>query len=417
MKHFAYKKNHLCCENVRIDALAQKYGTPLYVYSKQAFIDQFQSLKNAFTKITPLICYSVKACSNVAILETLVAEGAGLDIVSGGELFRAKKAQCKASKIVFAGVGKTEAEIRDAIKTKIHFFNVESEPELRRINDIACAMNRHVNVALRLNPDVESHTHAYITTAKKENKFGIDFATAKKIFRNSKSYQNLVIKGIHLHVGSQLTQVSPFLNALEKILTFLDGQKKYVAIDTINLGGGVGIIYDKEKPIKLAEYAQKIEAILLPRGYNLILEPGRYISGNSGVFVSEVQYVKQTKAKNFIIVDGAMNDLIRPALYQAYHEIVPEHKKDRVKRCTYDIVGPICESGDFFAKERKLPQIIQGQLLVVNSAGAYGFTMSSNYNSRPRAAEILVHGSKHAVIRKKEVYGDILRGEISANHL
>ncbi|MFC1809716.1 diaminopimelate decarboxylase [Candidatus Omnitrophota bacterium] len=301
MDYFTYKNGELHCEGVAVKNIVKKYGTPLYIYSQNSFVERFDNLRNAFTKIQPLICYSVKACSNIAILRLLTKHGAGLDIVSGGELYRASKAKCPMNRVVFAGVGKTEDEIITAIEKKILFFNVESEPELARINHVACKLGRKVNVALRLNPNVESHTHHYITTAKKENKFGIDFPTAKKIFKNQSKYKNVVIRGIHLHVGSQLTKVSPFVNALNKTLAFLDSQKD-CAIDTINLGGGVGIVYSNEKTISLKHYAANIEKIIAPRGYNLILEPGRYIAGNSGIFVTEVQYVKKTQAKKFLIV-------------------------------------------------------------------------------------------------------------------
>ncbi|MBN1494038.1 MAG: diaminopimelate decarboxylase [Candidatus Omnitrophica bacterium] len=417
MQHIHYKNNELYCENVAVKKIAERFGTPVYIYSQQAFIDRYKELKNAFTKITPLICYSVKACSNVAILRLLVKQGAGLDIVSGGELFRAARAKCPMARVVFAGVGKTPDEVSAAIRHKILFFNVESEPELARINAVARSLRRTVNIALRLNPDVESHTHHYITTAKKENKFGIDFASARRIFARQGKYPNVRIKGIHLHVGSQLTRVSPFVNALKKTMAFIDSLGTLCSIDTINIGGGVGIVYDQERTLSLKEYAAGIERIIVPRGYDLILEPGRFIAGNSGIFVTEVQYVKKTTGKRFLIVDGAMNDLVRPTLYQAYHEIVPVTKRRGRKALVYDIVGPICESGDFFAKKRKVQEMHPDELLALKSAGAYGFSMSSNYNSRGRAAEVLVSGTRAHPIRSREEYATLLKGEILPTHL
>jgi diaminopimelate decarboxylase len=417
MEHIRYKGNELYCEGVSVKKLAKEFGTPVYVYSQNAFLEQFRSLASAFTKIKPLICYSVKACSNIAILRSLVQQGAGLDIVSGGELYRAEKAGCPMDKVVFAGVGKTAAEITMAIKKKILFFNVESEPELVRINAAAKKLGRTVDVALRLNPDVESHTHHYITTAKKENKFGIDFTAAKKIFKTQKAYRNLRIRGIHLHVGSQLTKISPFVNALTKTLAFIDSLGAQCRIDTINLGGGIGITYDRETTVVLKEYARNIEKIIGSRGYRLVLEPGRFISGNSGIFVAEVQYVKKTSAKKFVIVNGAMNDLIRPSLYQAYHEILPVVKVPRRGSGVYDVVGPVCESGDFFAKKRKMREVQQGEYLAIKSAGAYGFSMSSNYNSRGRPAEVLVNKNKVYLIRQREEYSALVRGEIVPTHL
>lgn len=417
MDYFKYKGNTLYGENVSIEKLAARYGTPLYVYSKRAFLERFTELKKAFRKLDPLICYSVKACSNSAILRMLVARGAGLDIVSGGELFRAKKAGVRMNKVVYAGVGKTTEEITEAIKSGIYFFNVESEPELRRINAIAGRMGKQVNVALRLNPDIESHTHHYITTAKKENKFGIVFDTAREIFRHADRYAAVRIRGIHLHIGSQLTKIAPFVKALNKTLAFLAEEGVADSIDTINLGGGVGIVYDNEKTINVREYARALEKILVPRGLKLILEPGRYIAGNSAVFVTTVQYIKKTRHKDFAIVDGAMNDLIRPALYQAHHTIVPVVRRKKQKHGIYDVVGPVCESGDFFAKARRLPELSEGDRVALLGAGAYGFAMSSNYNSRPRPAEILIAGTRHYCIKKRETMRDIMQGEVLPTHL
>ncbi len=415
-ERIGYRGKELYCERVPVRKIVKAFGTPLYIYSQSAFTDQFARLTSAFKKVKPLICYSVKACSNLAILRLLVKQGAGLDIVSGGELFRATKVNCPMDKVVFAGVGKTAAEIETAIRKNILFFNVESEPELKRINIIAKKVRRTVDVALRLNPDVESHTHHYITTAKKENKFGIDFTTAKKILKTQAFYKNIRIRGIHLHVGSQLTKVSPFIGALDKTLTFLDSLGGICKIDTINLGGGIGIKYDNETTFTLKDYAEAIERRLVSRGYKLILEPGRFMCGDSAIFVTEVQYIKKTKAKQFVIVDGAMNDLIRPALYQAYHKVLPLVRQKRPK-ILYDVVGPVCESGDFFAKKRPLQEMRAGEYLALKSAGAYGFAMSSNYNTRGRAAEILINKNKAYCIRSREKYSEIIRSEIVPTHL
>jgi len=420
MHDFKYKNNHLCCERVRIEDLAKKYGTPLYVYSHHTLIDHYIKLRKAFMQVFPLICYSVKANSNLAILKALVNRGAGLDIVSGGELFRALKAGCPPGKIVYASVGKTDKEIEDAIKAGILFFNVESLPELENINRIAKKLNKVTNVAIRINPDVEPKTHKFITTGKITNKFGIDLKTAYNILIYHSNFSNLKICGLHIHIGSQITEGSSFVAAIKKVVTFINELKKEeINIQYLNIGGGLGIIYDNETPQTAFAYAKKVLPLLKKTGLKVIMEPGRFIVGNAGILVVKVLYVKSTPKKKFVIVDGGMNDLIRPSLYGAYHKIVPLNVSDLKSQASgkVDIVGPICESGDFFAKERGMPEVKEGDYLAVMSAGAYGFSMSSNYNSRRRAEEVMVSSGKSFVIRKRENYADLVHNEAIPNFL
>jgi len=414
MHEFKYVNNRLYCEKVRVEDLARKYGTPLYVYSYHTLISHFLKLQDAFKPINPLICYSVKANSNLAILKALVDKGAGLDIVSGGELYRALQAGCPAEKIVYASVGKTDKEIEEAIRHKILFFNVESVPELENINRIAKNLGRIVQVAIRINPDVEPKTHKYITTGKLTNKFGIDFRAAEQILLVRKAFANAKINGLHIHIGSQITKAEPYVAAINKIVDFIAKlSKKDIKLEYLNIGGGLGIIYDKETPQTAQKFAHKILPLLKKTGLKIIMEPGRFIVGNAGILVTKVLYVKSTPKKKFVIVDGGMNDLIRPALYDAYHQILPLSVKSGVQKTEKaDVVGPICESGDFLAKERKLPKVKAGDYLAVMSAGAYGFSMSSNYNSRRRAEEVMVVKDQHFVIRKRETNEDLARNEI-----
>jgi diaminopimelate decarboxylase len=411
MHEFKYKRNNLYCENIKVQDLAEKFGTPLYIYSYKTLIDHFIKLQNAFAPIEPLICYSVKANSNLAILKALVDKGAGLDIVSGGELFRAMKVRCPSRKIVYASVGKTDAEIREGIQRGILFFNVESFPELENINRIAGELNKAVNVAIRINPDIEPKTHRFITTGKLTNKFGIDFKSAEKILIRCCSFPNVNIKGLHIHIGSQITESAPFVAAITKLVNFIAQLKnKGVEIKYLNIGGGLGIIYDQEEPQTAGDFAKKVLPLFKKRGLKIILEPGRFIVGNAGILVTRVLYIKPTLKNKFVIVDSGMNDLIRPALYEAYHQILPL-KSGRSRTEKVDVVGPICESADFFAKARKMPIPKEGDYLAVMSAGAYGFSMSSNYNSRRRAEEIMVVGEESFVIRKRESYEDLVRNE------
>ena len=378
-------------------------------------------LKLAFAPLDALVCYSVKANSNLALLKALVDKGAGLDIVSGGELFRALKAGCPADKIVYASVGKTDVEIEEAIRRGILFFNAESLPELESINRAAKKAGRRARIALRINPDVEAKTHKFITTGKITNKFGIDLDTAYKILLARGEFANLDICGLHIHIGSQITESAPFVAAIKKIVGFIGQlERRGIDIGYLNIGGGLGIIYNQEAPQTAQKYAAKIVPILKKTGLKIILEPGRFIVGNAGILVTRVLYLKPTPKKKFVIVDAGMNDLIRPALYDAYHQILPLRKTPRpiggagvpISAEKVDVVGPICESGDFIAKERLLPKVREGDYLAVMGAGAYGFSMSSNYNSRRRACEVMVVKDRVFVIRKRETREDLLRNEV-----
>ena len=413
MHYFSFKKNNLYCENFKVKDLAEEFGTPLYIYSARTILEHFSKLKNAFSKLKPLICYSVKANSNLSILKLLTSAGAGLDIVSGGELYRAKQSKCPAKKIVYASVGKTDKEIKDAISYGILMFNVESLPELERIAAIAKKLSKKVSVALRLNPDVDSGTHAYITTGKKETKFGMGMQTVRKIFLGRGSYPYLKVEGIHVHIGSQITKAAPFINAIKKTKKLLgDLEKQGIKLKYLNIGGGLGIIYDKENPQTAKQFASKVLPLLSGLGLKIILEPGRFIVGNAGILAAKVIYVKKTPKKNFVVVDAAMNDLARPSLYGAYHRIIPVTKtKAKKDKRLADVVGPICESGDFLGKSRQL-EVKPGQIIAVMGAGAYGFSMSSNYNSRLRAAEVLVKKQKAYLVRKRENYKDLVNKEL-----
>lgn len=410
MHEFKYINNNLYCERIKIADLASRFGTPLYVYSYHTLIGHFMKLKNAFREINPLICYSVKANSSLAILKALVDKGAGLDIVSGGELFRAIRAGCIPEKIVYASVGKTDKEITEAVRKRILFFNVESASELENINRIAGRLNRVVNVAIRINPDVEPKTHKYITTGKLTNKFGIDFKSAVQIFNMRIALENVRISGLHIHIGSQITVSEPYVAAIRKVVDFIGVlRKKRISIEYLNIGGGLGIIYDREIPQTADKFAAKVLPILSKTKLKIIMEPGRFIVGNAGILVTKVLYIKKTPKKKFIIVDAGMNDLIRPALYDAYHEILPLQRRENAEKV--DVVGPICESGDFFAKDRRLPAVKEGEYLAIMSAGAYGFSMSSNYNSRLKAEEIMVVKDREFVIRKRDTHEDLIKNE------
>ncbi len=411
MHEFKYKNNLLYCEKIKVQTLAERFGTPLYVYSHATLVDHFIKLELAFRQINPLICYSVKANSNLAILKVLINKGAGLDIVSGGELYRALKAGCPPSKIVYASVGKTDQEISLAVSQGILFFNVESLPELQNIDRIARRLNKITRVAIRINPDVEAKTHKFISTGKITNKFGIDLNNAYKILLLQNKFKNVRICGLHIHIGSQITESAPFVAAIKKVVSFISKlEKEGIGLEYLNIGGGLGIIYDHEAPQTAQIYAGKIIPLLKKTGLKIIMEPGRFIIGNAGILVSKVLYIKHTPKKKFIIVDAGMNDLIRPALYGAYHNLVPLRKISQTEKA--DVVGPICESGDFLAKERLIAKVREGDYLAVMSAGAYGFSMSSNYNSRLRAKEVMVVKDKVFVIRKRENTDDLVRNEI-----
>ncbi len=415
MHEFRYIKNRLYCEDIKVEDLARRFGTPLYVYSYHTIISHYLKLKNAFSSITPLIAYSVKANSNLAILKALVDKGAGLDIVSGGELSRAIQVGCAMKKVVYASVGKTDREIEEAVRRKILFLNVESLPELENINRISKRLNRIAQVAIRINPDVEPKTHKYITTGRLTNKFGIDFKSAYQILLLRWALPNVRILGLHIHIGSQITDAGPYVAAISKMVDFIERlRKKGIKLEYLNIGGGLGIVYEHETPQTAQRFAKRILPLLKKSGLKIILEPGRFIVGQAGILVSKVLYIKSTPKKEFVIVDAGMNDLIRPALYDAYHQILPLWIKCKGVSGTQkvDVVGPICESGDFFAKERKIPKVKSGDYLAVMSAGAYGFTMSSNYNSRPRIAEVMVVKDRAFLTRKRETYADMAKNEI-----
>ena len=411
MHEFTFKNNELYCENIKVSDIAKKVATPFYLYSYKTLIDHYRKLKSAFKPINPLICFSMKSNSSLAVIRALVKNGAGLDIVSGGELYRARLAGVNQKKVVYAGVGKRRDEIEDAIKFGILFFNVESEEELGEIQKTAARLNKKVNVAIRINPDVIPKTHQYIATGKGETKFGMDFETVHKIFNSKWRYPNLDIRGVHIHIGSQILDAEPFVSAIKKVLEFLKTYK--IEVDYFNIGGGLGIMYSIENPQTAKSFANTVLPILKKSRLKIILEPGRFISGNSGILVTRVLYTKRTPRKKFMIVDSGMSDLIRPSLYEAYHKIVPvkvdENSSETCEKT--DVVGPICESGDFLGKDRLLPHIPARGLLAVMGAGAYGFTMSSNYNSRPRSAEVMVIGRNFYIVRRHETYQDLVRGE------
>ena len=411
MNFFEYRDGQLWAEDVKVKDIADAVGTPLYVYSYETIKRHITVFTEAFKDFPHIICYALKANPNGAILRVLSKEGSGADIVSSGELFRALQAGIPPKKIVYAGVGKRDDEITYGIEKGILMFNVESSEELHRINLIANTMGVKAPVALRVNPDINPETHPYITTGLKKYKFGIPIEEATSLYRISKSFSNIEIVGIHKHIGSQITKVSPFVEAMEKIIALYDGFiEEGIPIRYIDMGGGLGITYSDEAPPNPAGLAKAILPLMKNRNITLILEPGRSIVGNAGIFVTKVLYRKEAPEKTFIIVDGGMNDLIRPSLYSAYHHIQPVKQSSR-KKVTADIVGPICESGDFFAKGRQIDAMEQGELLAIMSAGAYGFSMSSNYNSRPRVAEVMVRGDEFSIITEKETFHDLVRLE------
>lgn len=412
MHDFQYRGNELYCEKVRVRDIAQKTGTPVYVYSAKIFTDHLTKIRKAFAPVRPLVCYSVKASSNLAILKMAVGRGAGLDIVSGGELYRARLAGCPGQKIVFAGVGKTDAEIAAAIRYGILLFNVESAPELERIGAVAARMKKKVEVSLRINPEVDPQTHRHIATGKAESKFGMDPDAAEPLFASGARFPWLSVCGIHVHIGSQIVTGDPFVRAFKKVLAFIDRlEARKIRIRYLNLGGGLGAIYNDENPQTAAEYAARILPLFRGRRFRFIFEPGRFVAANAGILVTRLLDVKKTRVKNFAIVDGAMNDLIRPALYGAHHQIWPLEKDLSRAVRRYDVVGPVCESGDCFAHARPIQELERGDYVAVMTAGAYGFSMASNYNSRPRAPEVLVKGNRFEVIRKRETCRQLVRGE------
>ncbi|MEX5212950.1 MAG: diaminopimelate decarboxylase [Nitrospiraceae bacterium] len=413
MEDYQYRDGELYCEEVPVSRIIKEYGTPCFVYSHASLLRQYRAYDSAFSGIPHIIAFAMKANSNLAILRLMAKEGSGVDIVSGGELFRALRSGVPPQKIVFAGVGKNPDEIRDALKTDILMFNVESSAELHAINDVAASMGARARVALRINPDIDPKTHPYISTGLKKSKFGIAADRALDEFKLATSLKHIEVVGVHKHIGSQLTEVTPFVEALKKILSLVHQVKAHgTDIRYINIGGGLGITYADETPPKPQDLAAALAPLLQDLNCTLIMEPGRNIVGNAGTLLTRILYTKQGEAKRFVIVDAAMNDLIRPSLYGAYHEIKPVQQRF-LQSATHmvDVVGPVCESGDFLAKDRTLPDVPPGEFLAVMSAGAYGFVMSSNYNSRPRAPEVLVHGSEAHLIRMRESYEDLIKGE------
>ena len=396
-------------EGVPLREIAETYGTPCFVYSEKAISSAYQAFDNAFSEHPHRICYSVKANSNLALLQTLVRLGAGFDIVSGGDLARVLKAGGDPSSIVFSGVGKQDWEIQFALEEKVGCFNVESSSELRRIAFLAKNKGDIAPISIRVNPDVNPNTHPYIATGLKENKFGVSTDEAFSLYQDAASLESLKIKGIDYHIGSQITEIKPFIDALEKVLSLVDKlHAQAITLQHIDLGGGLGVRYQDENPISISDFAMAVRKLMKGRSQSLIFEPGRLIVANAGVLLTKVNTLKETREKNFAIVDAAMNDLIRPSLYSAWQEITPVtvNNKINVTEKKWDIVGPICETGDFMGKDRVFA-LEEGQILAILSSGAYGFVMSSNYNSRPRAAEILISGGNHLCVRKRESIEDL----------
>jgi len=413
MHDFQYRQSELCCEEVPLARIAKEIGTPCYVYSHATLVRHFRAFDGAFHTVPHIVAFAMKANSNLAVLRLMAREGSGADIVSAGELYRALQAGIPPTKIVFAGVGKSREEIRYALATDILMFNVESSDELRTLDEVAAEMGRRARVALRINPDIDPKTHPYISTGLKKSKFGISADRALDEFKLASSLPHIEVVGVHKHIGSQLTDLSPFVDSLKKVLTLVEALRAQgTDIRYINIGGGLGITYDDETPPHPLDLAAAISPLVKDLKCVLIMEPGRVIVGNAGILLTRVLYTKEGDAKRFVIVDAAMNDLIRPSLYGAYHEIRPVHETSRAKIVTVDVVGPVCESGDFLAKDRAMPDARPGDLLAVMSAGAYGFTMASNYNSRPRVPEVMVRGGEIHVVRAREEYADLVRGEV-----
>jgi diaminopimelate decarboxylase len=439
MHSFHYRDGHLYCEDVDLTRIAEEFGTPTYVYSAGTILDHYTRLDAALAPIDHLICYAVKANSNRAILNLLIHAGAGFDIVSGGELFRVLAADGDPARCTFAGVGKSGDEIEYALEQGVYSFNVESEAELEAIERIARTKKKRAPIALRVNPDVDPHTHQYISTGSRENKFGITLDRARQVYEHAAQMSNIEIVGVQMHIGSQITEANPFARAIEKVTPLVRELKSKYPINFFSIGGGMGIIYRHvlesgsgqwwhdhgpacaESAFSVRDYAEAILPPLRDLGIRILVEPGRFLIGNAGVLLTRVRYLKQTGNKKFAIVDAGMNDLIRPALYQSHHEIVPckadadpsmSTSKSTIKTEKIDIVGPVCESGDFFALDREMPDLHESDLLAIMSAGAYGFVMASNYNSRPLPAEALVRGDKFALIRKRQTWNDLVCGEV-----
>ncbi|MCL2912181.1 diaminopimelate decarboxylase [Shewanella corallii] len=410
MDHFLYKDDVLCAEDCQIADIAAQYGTPLYLYSRATLERHWHAFDKAVGSVPHMICYAVKANSNLAVLNVLARLGSGFDIVSGGELARVLEAGGEPAKVVFSGVGKTRDEMAQALRAGIHCFNVESAAELETLNEVAGELDMQAPISLRINPDVDAGTHPYISTGLKENKFGIAMEEAEGLFLRAHALPYLKVKGVDCHIGSQLTELNPFLDAVDRLLALIDTlAEQGVVIEHFDVGGGLGVTYDEETPPHPDDYAKALLTKFEGRQLTLIFEPGRAIAANAGLFVTQVLYLKENSDKNFAIVDGAMNDLIRPSLYSAWQKIIPVSPRAGETRA-FDIVGPVCETGDFLGKNRQL-NVQAGDLLAVRSAGAYGFTMASNYNSRPRVAEVMVDGDKHYLVREREKLVQLWQGE------
>jgi len=427
MHHFHYTGQNLQCENVDLGEIARLYGTPTYVYSAATMADNYTRLAKGLAGLDLQICYAMKANSSLAILRHFANLGAGFDLVSGGEIRRVLKAGGDLARSVFAGVGKTESEIKLALENAIFAFHVESEPELARINHVAGKLGVKAPIAIRINPDVDAHTHAKITTGKSDNKFGIPLAYAPAAFETASRFPNLFIKGVQMHIGSQLTSLSPFVEAVKKMLPFVQDLKAKYGITYWSIGGGIGIVYKdalasgdpawwsaqpaETRPLTPESFGEALLPLLAPLGLKILLEPGRYMVGNAGLLLSRVEFLKRGKGKNFLIVDAAMNDLVRPAMYESYHEILPLHRDSSRAALVADIVGPICESGDCFAKDRQIQDVGEGEFIAFMSAGAYGYSMASRYNSRCMAAEVLVQGAASDLINARETFEQQIQNE------
>ncbi len=412
MDGFTNNNGVLHCDGVSVDGLAKKYGSPLFVYSASSFRSRIAEVSSAYPDLNTLVAYSVKSCSSLGILSLVKKEGAGADIVSGGELFRCINAGIDPKKIVFAGVGKTDEEINYALECGIRLFNVESMAEMQAISRIATGKKVVANAGFRINPDIDANTHEKTTTGKKENKFGIPHDKALDFYMEAAKLPNIVLTGIDIHLGSPIYTTEPYVNAINRLLPIVKELiSNGIPLKDFDMGGGIAIVYNNESPFTPSELARDTLPFLKKTGLNLIIEPGRYISGNSAILVSKVVYIKKTDFKNFVILDAGMNDLIRPAFYGSYHAIKPVVENLQARPITADIVGPICESSDCFAKDRELPEPSQGDYLAMMSSGAYGFSMSSNYNSRRRPAEVLVDNGKVFEIRKREDFSDLIKGE------
>ena len=408
---FTRQGGELCAEGVPLARIVESVGSPVFVYSATALTNGYDALDAAFGEVRHTICYAIKSNMNLAVVRTLVARGAGVDVTSGGELFKALRAGDDPQRIVYSGVGKRDDEIDSALEARIRMFNVESRAELRRIDAVAGARGAVAPIAFRVNPDVDPQTHPYISTGLRTSKFGIPIGEAVEAYAEAKALEHVQVIGVDCHIGSQLTKLQPFADALARVKNLvLDLRDAGHLIEVIDVGGGLGVVYDDETPPSAPQYAATVTDAVGGLGCELICEPGRSITANAGVFVTRVLYQKHNEDKHFVIVDGGMNDLIRPALYQSYQKIEPV-AEPRPERCVVDVVGPVCESGDFLAKERELPVVKRGELLAVRSSGAYGFAMSSQYNGRPRAAEVLVKGDRFAVVRQRERVEDLLHGE------